>query len=91
MVHDSKIPAAAEQLVADLEARGYRAKILDRVTPPTRLEVSNPVAAVLSETIIIHEGAFWWPWRHRIGPTADVPGAAERIARVLATRDDMAG
>lgn len=63
MVHDANAAAATEQLAGCLQARGYRTKVIERLTGPMRLKVSNPAAAVLTETIIIHDGAFWWSWR----------------------------
>lgn len=88
MVHEGNVTAATEQLAGCLEARGYRTKVIERLSGPVRLKVSNPAAAALTETIIIHAGAFWWSWRDQIGTEADVPHAAEIIARVLAASDD---
>jgi hypothetical protein len=51
------------------------------------MKVLNPAAARLSETIIGHAGAFWWPWREQIAPVTDVTAAAAVIERVLATAD----
>lgn len=88
MVHDGYVTAATEQLANCLEARGYRTKVIERLTGPVRLKVSNPAAAALTETITVHAGAFWWSWRDQIGTEADVPRAADIIARVLATSDE---
>ncbi len=90
MTDDGHMTAATEQLADCLEARGYRTKVIERLTGPVRLTVSNPAAAALTETIIVHAGAFWWPWRDQIGTEADVPRAADIIARVLAISDEMA-
>lgn len=86
MVHDDTAAGAMKQLAADLESRGYRIKPIT-AAGPVRIKVSNPAAAVLSETVICHAGAFWWPWRDQIGPSSDVPGVADVIARVLAALD----
>lgn len=86
MVHDHA--AATEQLAGCLQKRGYRTKVIERLRGPLRLQVSNPAAAALTETIIIHEGAYWWSWRDQIGSAADAPAAAEIIARVLAAADE---
>ncbi|HET9896984.1 MAG TPA: hypothetical protein VFQ44_18775 [Streptosporangiaceae bacterium] len=86
MVHDEYPTDATEQLADCLEARGLRTKVIERLSGPVRMKVSNPEAGALTETIIIHEGAFFWPWRGQIGTEADVPRAADIIARVLAVR-----
>jgi hypothetical protein len=39
---------------------------------------------VLAETVMADATSFWWPWADRIGAVADVAGAADVIARVLA-------
>ncbi|HVB42019.1 MAG TPA: hypothetical protein VNF47_04850 [Streptosporangiaceae bacterium] len=88
MVHEGNVTAATVQLADCLQARGYRTKVIEALAGPVRLRVSNPAAAALTETIIIHAGAFWWPWRDQIGTEADVPGAADIIARVLAALDE---
>jgi hypothetical protein len=58
------------------------------ITPdghPPSLAISNPEAVALSETVMADAGWFWWPWADRIAGVADVPAAADLIARVLAT------
>lgn len=87
MVHDNEYPAdPAVQLADCLEALGLRTKVIERISGPQRMRVSNPASAALSETIFIFNGAFWWPWKDKIGAADDVPGVADRIARVLAVR-----
>jgi hypothetical protein len=78
--------AAAEQLAGCLEERGYRAQVIERLTGPVRLKITNPAASALSETVVHHAGLFWWSWMDQIGPEADVPAVADIIARVLAAR-----
>jgi hypothetical protein len=80
----------AARLAECLQERGYRAQLIERLTGPVRLKVTNPAATALTETVTVHAGAFWWSWLDQIGPEADVPGAADRIARVLAASDDRA-
>jgi hypothetical protein len=81
------VTAAMEQLAAELRERGLEAHIVDSPIGPARMKVRNPAAGVLSETIIGHEGAFWWPWRDQIGAEADVVEVARVIARVLASTE----
>ena len=85
MVHD--VTAAMQRLASELRDRGLEAKVIDGPPGPVRMRVRNPAASVLSETVIGHEGAFWWPWRDQIGPAADVGHAAAVIARVLAVAE----
>ncbi len=85
MVHD--VTAAMEQLAAELRDRGLHAEMIASAAGPARMRVRNPAASVLSETIIGHAGAFWWPWRDQIGPATDISHAAAVIARVLAAVD----
>lgn len=77
--------AALEELAAELSARGYRTRLNPAGTQPLSLTVTNPGAAMLTETVLAHAGWFWWPWADRIAPTANMTAAAGRIARVLAT------
>jgi hypothetical protein len=83
-VRNPQTSAAAGQLADCLQARGYQATVLDSPAGPVRIKVSNPEASALTETVIIHGGAFWWSWRDQIG--TDPPEAADIIARVLAVR-----
>ncbi len=85
MVHDVTGPMGA--LAAELETRGLKATIEAAVNGAVRMRVRNPGVRALSEAVILHAGVFWWPWRDRIGPASDVTGAADAIARVLATLD----
>ncbi len=82
MVHD------ANALADCLRARGLRTKVIEPLEGPVRVKVTNPAAAVLSEMIILHAGAFWWPWQDKIGPASDVPGVADIIVRVLAAANE---
>ena len=87
---DTRMPRtssqALETLAAELQRRGYEAKI---ITPEGRepwLAVRNPQVPMLAETVLVHAEWFWWPWQDRIGPATDVPAAADRVLRVLAAR-----
>jgi hypothetical protein len=86
--HDHEADTAAlGQLADELTARGYEA----RLTPDARrplLAVRNPAAPMLAENVTAHAQWFWWPWADRIAEVADIAGAAERVARVLAVESD---
>ena len=86
MVHD--VTTAMEQLAAELRERGLHTEMIASPAGPVRMKVRNPAASALSETIIGHAGAFWWPWRDQIGPAADVVRAAAVITRVLAVAEE---
>jgi GNAT superfamily N-acetyltransferase len=76
--------AALDNLAAELHVRGYQAHLIAPAGRPPSLAVTNPHAAVLAETVMADATSFWWPWADRIAAVADVAGAAEVIARVLA-------
>jgi len=85
MVHASdEDPAMAlEKLAAELAARGYRTPALSARGRPPSLTVANPAVPMLTETVMIEGGWYWWPWADRIAPLGDVTAAADRIVRVL--------
>ena len=81
---EGESPAAAlEKLAAELAARGYRLPSLSPHGRPPSLTVANPAASMLSESVLVEGGWFWWPWADRIAPVGDITTAAERVARVL--------
>lgn len=72
-----------ETLAADLRARGFGTTL---IAPPGKapwLDVRNPAAAMLAETVLYARGWYWWPWADRIAPAADTAAAAARVASVL--------
>ena len=74
---------ALEKLAAEISGRGLDPVMTTSGGRPA-LVVSNPDAPALSETILTEGGWYWWSWAERICSTADVPGAAAAISRVLA-------
>ena len=75
--------AALDRLSAELNARGYEARLTVPDGRPPWLAVINPGATMLAETVMAY--AEWpWPWADRIAPAADAATAADAIARVLA-------
>ena len=75
-----------ERLGVELGGRDYRTRLLvpaGEASQRPSLEVTNPLAAVLTDTIVVDGEASWWSWGDRIGPTADVPGAATKVCSVL--------
>ncbi|MDX6390111.1 MAG: hypothetical protein QOJ73_1174 [Streptosporangiaceae bacterium] len=76
--------AALEKLAAELNARGYEARLTVPDGQLPWLAVINPAATMLAETVMAHAEWFWWPWADRIAPAADAATAADAIARVLA-------
>jgi hypothetical protein len=76
--------AALDKLAAELRVRGYQAHLIVPAGRPPSLAVTNPHATVLAETVMADATSFWWPWADRIGAVADVAGAADVVARVLA-------
>ena len=72
-----------ERLAAELGVRGLDPVITTAGGRPA-LVVSNPRVPALSENILAEADWFWWSWAERIVSTADVPGAADAVARVLA-------
>jgi hypothetical protein len=80
---------ALETLAAELTARGLDPVVSTSGGQPA-LVVSNPDAPALSETVLVDGNWYWWSWAERICSTADVPGAAAAISRVLAQGSDPA-
>jgi hypothetical protein len=76
--------AALDKLAAELRVRGYHAHLIVPAGRPPSLAVTNPRATMLAETVMADTTSFWWPWADRIAAVADVAGAADVIARVLA-------
>ena len=76
--------AALDKLAAELRVRGYQAHLIAPAGRPPSLAVTNPQATALTETVMADATLFWWPWADRIAAVADVAGAADVIARVLA-------
>ncbi|GAA2575214.1 hypothetical protein SMC26_30910 [Actinomadura fulvescens] len=76
-----------EGLGEELARRGFRVRITVPRGQAPSLHVMNPDASVLTENILAERGAdgwwYWWSWAERIAAAGDVPGAADRIARVL--------
>ena len=87
MMHDGSDTAALEKLAAELGTRGYEVSIIIAEGRRPILAVRNPAAPMLSETVLADAEWFWWPWADRIALTADVPAAAETVARVLAASE----
>ncbi len=85
MMHDGSGTAALEKLAAELRPRGFDPVISSLGGRPA-LVVSNPRAPMLAETVLADAEWFWWSWADRIALTADVPAAADTVARVLAVR-----
>jgi len=48
-----------------------------------RLTITNRRAAVLTESVYVENGWFWWGWGERLAPVEDVEQAAEKITAVL--------
>jgi GNAT superfamily N-acetyltransferase len=76
--------AALEELAAALQALGYEARLTAPQGGLPSLAVTSPHSAVLTERVMADATSFWWPWADRIAGVADVAGAADVIARVLA-------
>jgi hypothetical protein len=72
-----------EKLAAELISRGFDPLLTTAGGRPA-LVVSNPDAPAMSENILVDGQSFVWSWAERIGPVADLPGAADAVARVLA-------
>lgn len=77
---------ALEKLAAELGARSYTTRLLTtegQTSAKPSLQVTNPIATALTETVYADSGWYWWSWAERIGPIADLSKVADAIARVL--------
>lgn len=72
-----------EKLAAELDGQAYAVTLVkgDRRRP--RLHITNRKAAGIAEHVYSDGESYWWGWAERIGPVADVAGAAAAIANVL--------
>ncbi|MEU7691098.1 hypothetical protein [Microbispora hainanensis] len=78
-----------EKLGAELESRGFSARLRAGVGRTPFLHVINLAAPVMSETVMVavdgdDESCFYFPWPERIAPVSDLATAADRVERVLA-------
>ncbi len=77
-----------EPLAAALSQRGLLANVTRIGDGPSFVEVFNPEAPDLAESIFAAQSGgqwwFWWSWAERIAPAEDIDHTAARIARVLA-------
>ncbi|GAB3150804.1 hypothetical protein [Microbispora hainanensis] len=78
-----------EKLGAELESRGFSARLRAAVGRTPCLHVINLAAPVMSETVMVAidgdgEWCFYFPWPERIAPIRDLAAAADRVERVLA-------
>jgi hypothetical protein len=77
---------ALEKLAAELGARRYTTRLLPtggQASAKPSLQVTNPLAEALTETVCADGGWYWWSWAERIGPITDVSKVADAIGRVL--------
>jgi hypothetical protein len=75
--------ADLEKLAAELATRGFQATLRRPPDGVPCLNVRNPRASVLAETVRAFDGAFWWSWKEPIAGTGQVDTAAGILARVL--------
>ncbi|WP_182884197.1 hypothetical protein [Microbispora sp. H10885] len=78
-----------EKLGAELESRGFSARLLSGTDRAPSLRVINVAAPVMSESVMVAadgdgEWCFYFPWPERIAPVRDLAVAVDRVERVLA-------
>jgi hypothetical protein len=71
------------RLAAELSARGCKTVLTTGEARQPRLDVSNPRAALLAETVYVTDGSFCWSWQEPIAGVGEVDTAAGILARVL--------
>ena len=81
-----------EGLAEVLTARGLRTRVLSPAGRMPSLQVVNPAAAALADTVYAGRGQdgswwFWWSWAERIATGDDLLQAAQQISLVLAASD----
>jgi hypothetical protein len=91
--HDHARSYYLHRLAAALDTQGFPATV--RTTYPPALHVYMPGASMLAESIDCMPGTddhgrlFWfyrWSWGEALHDASDPPGAAAKIAEVLAAR-----
>jgi hypothetical protein len=78
-----------EPLAEALSQRGFLARVTRIGDGPSFVEVTNPDAPDLAESIFAAQTGpewwFWWSWAERIAPAQEIEFTAGRIAHVLAS------
>ncbi|SRR6266571_3108419 len=80
--------AHLEELAERLDGQAYAVTLVTAAGRRPCLHISNRRATQLTEFIYSapaddDQWWFWWGWAERIGPVADVAGAAAAVDRVL--------
>lgn len=76
--------ADLEKLAAALATRGLEAALRTPAGKLPYLEVTNPAVSVQTERVYAQADAYWYGWAEKIADCDDAPGAADRLAHVLA-------
>lgn len=87
---DDKRLSHLEQLGQALTLWGFYAHVVHPDGGTPYLRVTNQAALQMTERVHCqHDGdgawSYTWPWQVTIGPVDDLPGAVERVTRVLGT------
>ena len=73
------------RLTSELTSRGFQVALKKRSDATLYVQVSNPRASILSESVYAQENAYWWSWWEKIADWDDAAAAAAILARVLRT------
>lgn len=73
------------RLTGELTSRDFRVAIKKRSDGVLYLQVSNPRASILHESVYAQENAYWWSWWEKIADWDDAAAAAGILVRVLRT------
>jgi hypothetical protein len=65
----------------------YKTWVYDPAGRWPYLHVKNPAVQSMTQAIHAGDGFFWWSWAEQIGTVGDVAAVAQKIMRVLRTRD----
>ncbi len=88
MVDERDLAAGAaelEQLADQFDGQTYAVALITGGGRRPGLHITNRRAEQLAEYVYSDGESFWWGWAARIGPVADLAGAAAAVDRVLRT------
>jgi hypothetical protein len=72
---------ALESLAAALDSTRYATTV--HTGPLPRLTITRRGASMLTESVYIQDGWYWWAWGDKLAPASAPAQAAQKVASVL--------
>lgn len=81
MTSDPDPETALESLAAALDSTRYAVTFQSGRRP--HLTITNRRASMLTESVYVQDGWYWWAWGDKLAPASDPARAAQKVAAVL--------